>query len=519
MQMTVGADHRRNAVGCGLLVFCGLALLTLLVRAPFWWNVGEDEAFFLVIGRQWLHGVLPYVGNVDVKPPGLFALIAASETVFGAWGGALKILEGFAVTVTAFGLWLIGRRHLSRGAGLAAAALYIVFSITLDGTTDPSSIVSAPFTTFGMLIGLASVVDRGRDRTASLFAAGILFGAACTIRQPAVFEAAALAFALLAGRSAVARLKTIAALAIGMAVCPLAFALLYLASGHLDALISTAVLAAVARVGGNNIVWAEAVLRILPTAKPILPAAVMASVIWAERASLRHLPAYPMLRLLGYWALGGFFGALATRVSYWHYYLPLLQPFCLLSGAFITLVVGRLGNRTLRLTARVLILAFAAGYAVLSVAPLFLAGRVELRAAERATDLMREAGLRSDERILAANRGLAIYLAAGVDPPTKFFHPQHFLCNFPLAGADTALATALDKRPAFILIADPQLHMGCEREDRHAFLRERVARDYCLLGHIESELIFGAPEQTRYIRADDSIDVYAEKNRPGVKCR
>jgi hypothetical protein len=64
-----------------------------------------------------------------------------------------------------------------------------------------------------------------------------------------------------------------------MAVCPRAFALLYLVSGHLDALISAVVVSAAARTGGDNVSWAEAVMRILPTAKPILPVAVMAGVI------------------------------------------------------------------------------------------------------------------------------------------------------------------------------------------------------------------------------------------------
>jgi hypothetical protein len=194
---------------------------------------------------------------------------------------------------------------------------------------------------------------------------------------------------------------------------------------------------------------------------------------------------------------------------YWHYYLPLLQPFCLLSGAFITLVVGRLRNQTLRLTARILIFAFSAGYSVWSVAPLFLSGQEHLRAAETAAALMREAGLRSDERILIVNRWLAIYLAAGAEPPVEIFHPQHLLCDFPLAGADTALVTAFDRRPAFVLVADPRMRMYCEREDRHAFLSERVMRDYCLLGHVDNQLTGGIP---------DSIDVYVRRNRLGTKC-
>lgn len=80
-------------------VRAGLASCTILVRLPFAANAGVDEAFYLVVARQWLEGQPPYAGSFDVKPPLLFA------AAFGA------------VFATAFGLYLFGRRFLGELAG------------------------------------------------------------------------------------------------------------------------------------------------------------------------------------------------------------------------------------------------------------------------------------------------------------------------------------------------------------------------------------------------------------------
>jgi hypothetical protein len=499
-----------NSVAAGgLYVFVGLALLTALVRAGFVPNVNNDEAFYLIIGRQWLHGSLPYVGSFDVKPPGLFAAMAAAEAIFGAKIWAAKAVEIAAVTATSFGLWLIGRRFLGAAAGLVAAVLYIVSSLTLGGTGTPAPLLAAPFTTFGMAITLPSLVDRVGGRLSPLFAAGLLFGIAVTINHSPIFEAGALVLAVLTQRSNPARLRMIGAFAAGFAACPLVFLLLYLAAGHLDALIAAVIRSGAERVAGDNISWTQATLRLLPMMKPIAPVALMSAVVWAECHARRDLAIYPTLRLLAYWFGGALLGVLAVRSMYDHYDLPLLQPLCLASGVFATSVTERISQPIWRWASRVAALTIAVGYTAWNVAPLFLADQSTQQAVQNAAGAIIASGLKPDDRILVVNRGLSVYLATGAEPPTAIFHPQHLLCDFPLATAANPLSDALASAPAFIVVADPNLRMACERDDRHALLDATLARDYCPVAQISGATAGGKP---------DPLAIYGLRRRFSAKC-
>ena len=141
-------------------VLAGIAAFVVLIRAPFNANVGVDEGFYLVVARQWLHGLPPYTGAFDVKPPLLFALMAGAEMLFGPSLAAAKALSAAAAALTACGLYLFGVRFLGKLAGLTAAFLYALSVLSLGGTFSPAELLMAPFTAFGWLAGLAAVLDR-----------------------------------------------------------------------------------------------------------------------------------------------------------------------------------------------------------------------------------------------------------------------------------------------------------------------------------------------------------------------
>ena len=183
-----------------IAIMAGLTACAVLARLPFLFNTGVDEAFYLVVGREWLEGMTPYAYSFDVKPPLLFALTAAVEFVLGANLFAAKALAMASVSATAWALYLLGRRFLGEPAGVTAALLYIVSSLTLGGMFSPAELTMAPFTAFGMLLGCLAASTQRRPRLWLSFAAGFCLGAAASVKQTALFETLALAAFLFFGR-------------------------------------------------------------------------------------------------------------------------------------------------------------------------------------------------------------------------------------------------------------------------------------------------------------------------------
>ena len=463
-----------------------LAILTVLVRTPFVHNAGADEAFYLVVGRQWLNGVPPYAGAFDVKPPLLFLLMAGAEALFGTSLLACKALASAATALTACGLYLYGVRFLGALAGAAAAILYIFSTLAGGGTFFSAELLMAPFTTFGVLVGLSAVSGQGRARIAGLLASGALFGAAACVKQTAVFEAAPLALWLSLQTQGRARLEALAMFAAGFCAVPAAFAVYYMAIGHLGDMLDAVCAAAIRRAGVDYVPWSKAFTLLLTGMLPLLPVLAMAGSLWAERRPLRSHPAYASIRFLMAWAACALLGVLITKAMFAVYILPLLQPLCLAAGGFAQLVLGRVRARTPRLALQTAAIAAAVLYSWWAASSLLWAGEDSVKAAGAAAALMAREGKRAGDRILVVDRDLLVYVAAGAEPAFPIFHPQQLLCGFPAHGAGTALSDAMNASPAFVIVARPPQVRACELPARRAAIEPRLAQHYCELGRFES---------------------------------
>ena len=484
-------------------IMAGLTACAVLTRFPFLYNTGVDEAFYLVVGRQWLEGMTPYAYSFDVKPPLLFALTAGAEFVFGANLFAAKALAMVSVSATACALYVFGRRFLGVSAGVTAALLYIVSSLTLGGTFSPAELTMAPFTAFGMLLGCLAALTQIRPRLWLLLAAGLCLGAAACVKQTALFEALALAAFLFVGRPLTGGLKSVVLLAAGFLVVPLGFAFYFLADGHFAAFFADAVIAAVGRVSVFYLGWNETLTGLLLGLMLMLPVIILAAAAWVFPGGSKS----SVLPFVGAWTAGALGGVLATRAALVIYFLPLLPPLCLMAGAFVQHWGTRIPGRK-RLVMAAAITAVAA-YSAFFTAPLFFAGRDNLASAHEAAAAMRGAGLKSDDRILVADRDLIVYLASGANPPKVVFHPLHLLCGFPLPDNANALADSLKSRPAFIVEANPLYARACEIPERRLLLDGALSRDYCQLGQFRNTLT-GA--------GSGSLVVFGLKERAGARC-
>ncbi len=464
-------------------VMAGFAVLTVLVRLPFLSDVGADEAFYLVIGRQWLDGMPPYAHSFDVKPPLLFALMAAAEAVFGPSLIAAKALTMAAVSASACALYLFGRRFVGELSGIAAAFFYIVASLTLAGTVSPAELIRAPFIAFGMLAGFAAIA---RPRPSLLLAAGagVLFGAAAVVKQTAIFEAAPLAAFLLFSHPRKEGLKAFTVFAAGCFVVPSGFALLFLAEGHFGALFGATVLSAFGRMSAHYVSWGEAVTLFVLELILLAPLAILAGAAWAFRGVFQP-GVRPALRFLAAWTLAAFFGVLAVRAVCAFYMLTALPPLCLLAGAFLDHVLERLREKRARDVARGIVFACVAIF-VANTLRWSCYDAVNSAAAGQGAGAMQAAGLRKEDRILVVDRDLGVYLTSGANPPGSIFNPMHLMCDFPFEGAAIALANSLKSRPAFVVVSDPAYKIGCEKPERRALVNSFLADNYRVVGFFGS---------------------------------
>ncbi len=501
-------------------VMAAIAVLAVVIRAPFNTNVGVDEAYYLVIGRQWLHGLPPYVGSFDVKPPLLFLLMAMAEAIFGPTLFAAKALTTAAVAITSCGFYWFGRRFLGELAGAAAALLYIFSALNLGGTFSPAELIMAPFTTFGMLAGVAAFSGAARIRLFALLGAGFLFGAAACVKQTACFEAAAFALALLLGTGGRARWQAFGSFAAGFSIVPLGFALYFSALGHFTGFIGMAAVSAFQRSSASDVpAWSEAFLRMIIELVLIFPIVILAAALWASPRLPQIHATNRVFSFLAAWTMGALAGLIAARALIDFYALTLLQPLCLAAGISIEHVLGRFQNPVRRWAWRAAALGIPVYFFVWSAASLYFASGDTLKASEAAASLMREANLQPEDRILVADRDLIVYVAAGADPPAAIFHPLQLLCDFPLPGAGTAFADSLDRDPVFIAVADPAFRLSCERPERRARLEARLVRDYCRLGRFGNTAVRGRPGAFIVYGLKKRMDPTGGKTCPHLEAR
>jgi hypothetical protein len=460
------------------LVFLLLLCWTALLRLPFWRHTGEDEIFFAVVGRQWLHGALPYAASFDVKPPGLFALFALTQFWSAAPILPIKLLGCVAVAATSTGLFLIGRRYFSPQVGLYTALLYPFCSLFLSGTELWPEILQAPFETFAVLLLLAPRDDLPQR---NIVLAGLLLGAAATIRQPGVFEAALLGLMVFFAGSARKYLRFASFLA-GAAIVPAGFLVYFWASGDMREFLNAAVLGAVARMHGDNISFAAGAWRFFPMQKPIIGLLLLTLLLGVHRDLVRQAGLARPVVIIATWLSGVALGLIAAKSQYDHYFLILIPPMLLLGAVFIFHAGGKLvawaGN-----LAPLLFATFVMVPPLVYVAFNPSAPGADLAVERQVARRLHDAGLADGGRILVLDSGAPIYLYAHAVPAFRVFHRQHLLCDFPGVGADP-LAEALASAPQFIVIKQASARLICELPGRIGELNQTLHDRYARIGSV-----------------------------------
>lgn len=153
----------------------------------FWFPFGGDQGLYHYVGREWLHGHVPYRDVIDHKTPGIYMVHALAVALFGdnMWG--VRILEFVAVLLTG----LVGASFTAergerpapgvRGATILAASL-LFYGFNSFWDSSQSEIW------YGLL-GVSSVwaARRIEREPRAQIAAGFLAGLALVMKPPSIW--------------------------------------------------------------------------------------------------------------------------------------------------------------------------------------------------------------------------------------------------------------------------------------------------------------------------------------------
>jgi hypothetical protein len=206
------------------------------------------------------------------------------------------------------------------------------------------------------------------------------------------------------------------------------------------------------------------------------------------------LPGAPLL-ILEAWLLAALLTTLVQRSMHVDYINQTLPPALLLSGLCAERAAPEFGRvpEWARLGALTLM--------SLAIALKNFGGdftnRHPTQAIAEATMAIRATKPSNADRLFAVNRGLWLNAATDLDPPTRFIHPSHTLCEFDRQSGH-AMSDALAAAPRYIVVADRRLRLSCELPDRWDLITASLRNDYRLIAHAaEGTESYDVYERTR----------------------
>ncbi len=167
------------------LVFFCIVSVVIRFQSFFPSVIDHDESTYVVIAKEILEGEVLYVDTIDVKPIGIFLIMAVIQLIFGNSVFFIRLCTSLVIALTSY---IIYRVKLNSGAekrtALAAAFIYIfMLSVyTFYGVSVNTEIYFNLFTVSGLLFFL------NRKHQVKLFTAGLLLGVGFIIKYVVLFD-------------------------------------------------------------------------------------------------------------------------------------------------------------------------------------------------------------------------------------------------------------------------------------------------------------------------------------------
>lgn len=331
-----------------LALFAGAMLAPGLLVGP-----SLDAAVFSDVGGRLLHGVVPYLGAWDHKPPGIYLVDAGAQATLG-WLGpwtaewllslAVAVGIGMAVSSALVGLGVTGWPRSLAAIGATIFASHYLLALG-GGLTEP------PAT---LLVAWALVLAIRPASGTRIAAIGLLVGLSALISVQLLPGGLTVLAVALVQRPAELRLRAGGLLAIGFAAPLVAVGIWLLAIGAIPAALNAVLTYSVAyRSSGSEYgatlatsvgAWTT-LLSLFLVAPALLGAASVATLPPPRRTAVLALLLWVVVTLLFFVFQGRFYA---------HYGIALAAPLGILAGLGLRRV-GESLRRTSRTGSRVVI--------------------------------------------------------------------------------------------------------------------------------------------------------------------
>lgn len=166
-----------SAVAWAWVVGCAVLLTTF--------SFGRDQSIYATVGQGMLQGQVPYRDLWDFKTPGIFAVFALGEALFGHSMASTRILEASGLLLMAATLSSLSKRWFDTGLpGIIGAAIAATVHIELDfwHSGQPES-YGGMLTLFALWL-VTKPDPRNWVKILYWGAAGVLIGCAALLKPP-----------------------------------------------------------------------------------------------------------------------------------------------------------------------------------------------------------------------------------------------------------------------------------------------------------------------------------------------
>ncbi len=499
----------------------GLFVIIFLVRAPTLFRsvLDWDESLYILMAEQWLAGHLPYTTIWDNKPIGIYTIFLIYQVIFGDNVAAIRLATAVFVTANAIFIFKISYHFLQAKTeplrskyAVFASVCYGIGSLSNDGLAANTEIFMTAFTTLAMLLAITPTPKVLRRNVLC----GLIFGFAVMTKYVAIFEAPALAFALLylnrpSTRSAYA--SRLLATAAGGIIPLLVTVLIYLQAGDIGIWWQDSVISNITRVAAAvpipdiNDVGINQLRNWLP-----FYVAPLVIIIQLMRGRLHEVRNFNALLFALLWLICGSFGVYAAKSFYDHYFLQILPALCLILTLNIAWL-NRIGKWTI--SGLMLFPALAGWHALIQAAtPIITVQGVHISIQPDTTQQVAQelnAVLQPQQHIYVFDDQPIIYSLTHEEPPTKYVFPSVlttcFLSKVAKVDAAHEVHKILKQRPTYVVRT---LYPASATNNRnygvYQLVNQTLRDNYHLWHQVGSSQIFQLNAGTAFnLPSDDAV--------------